>query len=290
MNTLRWILLFVGALLLFAIYWFDRKRRPPTQHRFLDDLEEAQAQPEATYGSADDDEPRISAVADMNGGMERREPSFGVSRHTPDEEVDAPQPMRQRPVTKPVEVERPVAKAPTPPPVISPPRQPLTHASGPHGTTVIASASRSGGDERLVVLHVIAPDAMEFTGESLAEAFSQAELQYGERQVFQRTVKFGGKDEMLFQVANMLKPGTFDLSRLRELRSRGVSLFMQLPGPIDALKAFNIMLHCAQVLAEKLGGEVLDSARHPLDQVGIERLRSDIQLFGLKLRKAGQED
>lgn len=282
MNTLRWMLLILGAVLLFAIYWFDRKRRPPVHHRLLDDIEDSDGRVDEEAGRDNEDQYSLPP-ADSSGLATRVEPSFGSRAPGNPGGMEFPEPT-----PPPAPQHKPIKPRPVEPPIVTTraPEKPASHQPA----SASPAAKASSGDERLVVLYVVPAASSEFTGEGLAEAFAQAELQYGEKQVFQRTVKLGGKDEILFLVTNMLKPGIFDLSRLRELRCRGLSLFMQLPGPIDALKAFNTMLHCAQVLAGKLGGEVLDASREPLDQIGIERLRGDIQLFGLKLRQAGQDD
>jgi cell division protein ZipA len=153
-----------------------------------------------------------------------------------------------------------------------------------------AAPAKPPPEDRLVVLHVKAHNGDAFAGEALAQAFAESELQYGEMQVFQRTVKFAGKDEVLFRVASMVKPGTFDLSRLRDQQTPGLALFMQLPGPMEGVKAFNTMLHCAQGLATRLGGDVLDQTREPLEQPIIDRMRGEIQLFGLQRRQAGLDD
>ena len=49
-----------------------------------------------------------------------------------------------------------------------------------------------------------------------------------------------------------------------ELSTRGLSLFMTLPGPGEPLQNFNLMNNAAKKLAEEFGGQVLDGQRSVL--------------------------
>jgi cell division protein ZipA len=69
---------------------------------------------------------------------------------------------------------------------------------------------------------------------------------------------------VLFSLANMFNPGTFDLENIDKLATRGVSLFMTLPGPGEPLHNFNLMHNAAKKLADEFGGQVLDGQRSVL--------------------------
>jgi len=69
---------------------------------------------------------------------------------------------------------------------------------------------------------------------------------------------------VLFSLANMFNPGTFDLEEMDRLQTRGLSLFMTLPGPGEALQSFNMMHSAARKLADEFGGQVLDNTRSVL--------------------------
>ena len=59
-------------------------------------------------------------------------------------------------------------------------------------------------------------------------------------------------------MANAIEPGTFDLADLDSLRCPGMSFFLQLPGPDDAISAFEDMLEAARKVMGALGGELRD--------------------------------
>jgi cell division protein ZipA len=62
----------------------------------------------------------------------------------------------------------------------------------------------------------------------------------------------------------MFNPGTFDLEDIDAMYTRGLSLFMTLPGPGEALQNFNLMHNAAKKLAEEFGGQILDGQRNML--------------------------
>lgn len=131
--------------------------------------------------------------------------------------------------------------------------------------------------ERIVTLFVVARDGEFFNGADLVVAAEKAGLEFGDMGIYHRLVD--GKRELgpIFSVANMLKPGNFDLSRLDALRTPGVSFFMTLPAPLPALDAWDTMLPTAQRLAELLDGQVLDEERNALGRQGIAHIRDQLR-------------
>jgi cell division protein ZipA len=131
--------------------------------------------------------------------------------------------------------------------------------------------------ERIVTLFVVARDAGRFHGPDLVVAAEKAGLEFGDMGIYHRLVD--GKRELgpIFSVANMLKPGNFDLARLDTLRTPGVSFFMTLPAPLPALDAWDAMLPTAQRLAELLDGQVLDEERNALGRQRIAHIRDQLR-------------
>lgn len=131
--------------------------------------------------------------------------------------------------------------------------------------------------ERIVSLFVVAREGHPFNGSDLIVAAEKAGLEYGDMGIYHRLVD--GKRELgpIFSVANMLKPGSFDLTRLDALRTPGLSFFMALPGPVSALDAWDAMLPTAQRLAELLDGQVLDEERNALGRQRIAHIRDELR-------------
>ena len=131
--------------------------------------------------------------------------------------------------------------------------------------------------ERIVTLFVVAREGMLFNGADLVVAADKAGLEYGDMGIYHRLVD--GKRELgpIFSVANMLKPGSFNLGNLELLRTPGVSFFMTLPGPLAALDAWDAMLPTAQRLAELLDGLVLDEERNALGRQCVAHIRDQLR-------------
>lgn len=164
----------------------------------------------------------------------------------------------------PTQPTAPVAAATTPPAAV-PPRSDLGRR--PAQLPV----------ERIVTLFVVAREGGHFSGPDLVVAAEKAGLEFGDMGIYHRLVD--GRRELgpIFSVANMLKPGNFDLARLDALHTPGVSFFMTLPAPLPALDAWDAMLPTAQRLAELLDGQVLDEERNALGRQGIAHIRDQLR-------------
>jgi cell division protein ZipA len=83
----------------------------------------------------------------------------------------------------------------------------------------------------------------------------------------------------VFSVVNMVKPGWFDPQAMHEFETPGISLFLQLPGPLAAIVAFDILVAEANALAEALGGSLQDASHSTLTQQTVQHLREEVQVF-----------
>lgn len=116
----------------------------------------------------------------------------------------------------------------------------------------------------VLILYVLLPESKEMKGPDLLSSLLTLGFKYGEMDIFHRHTDSAGSGEVLFSLANMFNPGTFDLENIDKLGTRGVSLFMTLPGPGEPLQNFNLMHNAAKKLAEEFGGQVLDGQRSVL--------------------------
>jgi cell division protein ZipA len=116
----------------------------------------------------------------------------------------------------------------------------------------------------VLILYVLMPEGTDINGAMLLPSLLTLGFKYGEMNIFHRHQDSAGSGEVLFSLANMFNPGTFDLEDMDKLQTRGLSLFMTLPGPGEALQNFNLMHNAAKKLAEEFGGQVLDGQRSML--------------------------
>ncbi len=131
--------------------------------------------------------------------------------------------------------------------------------------------------ERIVTLFVVAREGSVFHGPDLIVAAEKAGLEFGDMGIYHRLLDGKREHGPIFSVANMLKPGNFDLTRLEALRTPGLSFFMTLPAPVPALDAWDTMLPTAQRLAELLDGQVLDEERNALGRQRIAHIRDELR-------------
>lgn len=133
--------------------------------------------------------------------------------------------------------------------------------------------------DRIVTLYVAARAGNQLNGADLIVAAEKAGLVHGHMSIYHRLVD--GRPELgpVFSVANMIKPGNFDLTRVQELRTPGISFFMTLPAPMPALDAWDAMLPTAQRMAELLDALVLDEERNALGRQRIAHIRDELRAY-----------
>ena len=76
-----------------------------------------------------------------------------------------------------------------------------------------------------------------------------------------------------------MEPGSFDLENIGNQEIPGISLFLVLPGPIDSVEGFDLMMIAARTLAQSLNGELLDESGSTLSIQRERYLREEIIQF-----------
>ena len=146
------------------------------------------------------------------------------------------------------------------------------------------------GFDRIVTLFVAArPDAT-LNGADIVVAAEKAGLAFGDMNIFHRLVDGRPEAGPIFSVANMMKPGSFDLRRVHDIETAGLTFFMTLPGPLPALDAWETLLPTAQRMAELLDASVLDEERNTLGRQRIAHLRDELRAFDRKQEKQQQRN
>jgi cell division protein ZipA len=130
--------------------------------------------------------------------------------------------------------------------------------------------------EEVLVINVIARDEIGFKGPALLQNILESGLRFGEMDIFHRHESMAGNGEVLFSMANALKPGTFDLDDIEGFSTRAVSFFLGLPGPRHPKQAFDVMVAAARKLAHELNGELKDDQRSVMTAQTIEHYRQRI--------------
>lgn len=136
--------------------------------------------------------------------------------------------------------------------------------------------------EEVVIINVMAPSGYRFHGEDLLKVLLDNGMRFGTMNIFHRHLESDGSGEILFSMANMVMPGTFDLDEMSSFETPGVSFFLTLPIEADSLLAFEAMVSTTSALCSVLGGELKDENRSVMTQQTVEHCRQRVKDFSRK--------
>lgn len=315
MQDLRLILIVVGAIAIIALLlhglWTSRKERSSV----FRDRPHKRIKHDKQQGLADEDEEGVGEVRVRRTQPEHDEPSFSGFAADDDEPSHQPAPRKQpeaaphapaadplfaaepprtpQPVAQPEPVRRPAPATQQgeleldplldddededvqPQPVAAPhAQQPAQHQPQPVAAAAPQQVQRK---ETVLVLHVAAHAGGTLNGEALLQGILQAGFQYGEMNIFHRHLNPAGSGPVLFSLANMVKPGSFNIDSMGDFSTPGVSIFMMVPSYGDAHQNFKLMLQSAQRIADDLGGVVLDDERRMMTPQKLEHYKARIR-------------
>ncbi len=278
MSTLRWWILAVGAVILLLIYYFDRRshgikgrdifadRSDPEEDVLLNEnidkgLEEQFNTP-SQIPFKDLETQELDALAEeLSGRVEPDLPDqqeFVDNREVEDDSLQAIDDALQVDDDVTEEIENQVD-------------------DGPKDVEPAGEEQPGGDDSTVIVMYVVAAEDKPFKGQAVLKAFHAHKLRFGELDVFHRIQGVGAKAQVIFSVSNMLNPGTLIPEDLVHAHIKGLSLFMKLPGPINASSAYDDMLHCAKHIAATLDGVVKDETLAEMTQEKIAEQRQHLK-------------
>ena len=132
--------------------------------------------------------------------------------------------------------------------------------------------------DEVFIVHVIATKNP-FKGSELLDTILQCGMRFGDMDIFHRYADAKGQGSALFSMANMVKPGTFDLDAMDEFETPGVSFFMTLPINADSMQTFDLMIDTARAVAGTLSGEIRDDQRSVMTKQTLEHCRERIRNY-----------
>ena len=134
------------------------------------------------------------------------------------------------------------------------------------------------GPQKIVTVRIVAREKKSFPGDELILSMRGIGLRHGKFGIFHR---YDGNDESktVFSAASLVEPGSFDLQNIKGQGIPGISLFLVLPGPVDSVEGFDMMLATARALTQSLNGELLDESGSTLSIQRERYLREEIIQF-----------
>ena len=133
--------------------------------------------------------------------------------------------------------------------------------------------------EKIVTLYIAARAGEKLRGPDIVVAAEKAGLVYGHMNVFHRLEEGHPERGPIFSVANIMKPGSFDMASIQALETPAIAFFLTLPAPIPALDAWETMLPTAERMAELLNGVLLDESRNALGRQRVQHLRDELRAY-----------
>ncbi|WP_299071710.1 cell division protein ZipA [uncultured Paraglaciecola sp.] len=132
--------------------------------------------------------------------------------------------------------------------------------------------------QEVLVLNVKSAEDNPIPGAALLPMLLTLGFKFGDQDIFHRHVNSNGKGPVLFSLANMFKPGNFDIDNLENFTTQGISLFMILPIEGDPHQVFNMMHNAARKIAEEFSAQIYDGSRVALT-------KQSLQLYVEKIRE-----
>ena len=279
MENLRWILIFAGVAILVLLYLSGRQKS--TANRQRDSLGKSGRQTGSSrvtsHGGADAElpDPLMGedfgdlGPADVNDSLEFDDIAAEFTED-PLERPGGPE-LRSKRTAAPISTglgSTLSSKIEAFGERLSPKRKARIAASEPSKS----SKPQAAYDSKIVTLHVVAPEGQILNGQLLLELFEQRGYVFGDMDIFHSM--HDGKT--VFSVAKLVVPGTFDINDIDSFQTPGISLILQLPGPVPADVAFEVLLSEASEMADTLGGFVLDADRSTLSKQTVQHMREGI--------------
>lgn len=138
--------------------------------------------------------------------------------------------------------------------------------------------------DKIVTLFIQARDNHSITGVELLDVSLKSGLVFGEHGIFQRIHE---EDlDPVFSMANLTNPGTFDKTAWNTIEIKGVTMFMTLPGPKNALDAWDSMLATSRRLAELLHADLLDDTRAVFTRQRSLQIKEELRAYERQKNKS----
>ena len=266
---LRWVLLGLGLLVILGVFvggWFKSRSRPSGTSRPEPELwpEELESRPEDLELQPGDPELRLGDPELQPGDSELR---LGG----PEAVVSATRLARSRnglAATAEVEGASTGAAEDDYP-------SPETSGEPSVGLQDGSAAGDVADAERVVSLRLVAREGGHLDAERTVRALREAGLQHGPYDIF-HYCEDRDAPQSGFSVANLVEPGSFDLSSPAGATLPGMTFFLVLPGSRDPVERFDRMVGTARELCQELDADLLDESGNSWTIQGERYIREEL--------------
>ena len=126
----------------------------------------------------------------------------------------------------------------------------------------------------IVVLYILTKGDQPLIGSQINSSAQAMGLSFGDMNIFH----YQPNGSSVFSMANMLEPGSFDADTIHDLKTTGLTVFMQIKGA-DPLDDLTEMLQRSYQLAGLLDARLCNHKREPLTEQDAENYRAQVRDF-----------
>ncbi len=137
-----------------------------------------------------------------------------------------------------------------------------------------SAAGPSKAPSDIIVLYILSKVGEELIGSQINSAAQAMGLSFGEMNIFH----YKPRGRSVFSLANMLEPGSFDADTIHDLKTSGLTVFMQIRAG-DPLDDLTEMLQRSYQLAGLLGARLCNHERKVLTEQDAENYRTQVSQF-----------
>lgn len=138
---------------------------------------------------------------------------------------------------------------------------------------VVGKKPSAAQEPQIMIIHLMSEKDSFVRGSELLSTLLGAGLRFGDMGIFHFHRDGNGSGPIIFSLANILNPGTFDLDVMTEMTTPGVTMFVNLHEVQHPEGAFNEMLSTAHVIAASLHLHILDESRSSMTPQTIDHNR-----------------
>lgn len=139
---------------------------------------------------------------------------------------------------------------------------------------------QQNSDLQIIKFLIKAAPGKYFFGDNILGATDVVGMKFGHMNIFHHYGVAGMESvKSIFSLASLYEPGYFEPDKMETYQTRGLTLFMQLPAPIDNIQAFDLMQETAMRLADLLQGEIWSSMHEAIDAKTLQAMRDLVAEF-----------
>ncbi len=136
-------------------------------------------------------------------------------------------------------------------------------------------------------INIVSTNESGFSGRAIDQAAHRIGMEFGPMNIYHLKNADPAGIRNLFSLANLYQPGEFDLKRIVDFSTDGLTLFMSVPHAAQPEQVFEKMIDAAKTLCRLLGGELRDQQQRPLTDRGLQAIRAQIERLAGEMREQG---